>query len=99
MWVLDINQWHCVLQIHVRKLEWKLPSFLRSCLLTTTVKSVFYRLHDEREVGSELPLPGGIRDAQHVSIVLSDVHSELQLQRGRRLIHHGNIHHLHHRAG
>lgn len=99
MWVLDINQWHCVLPIHVRKLEMetaKLPTILS---VDNPVKSVFYRLHDEREVGSELPLPRGIGDAQHVSIVLSDVHSELQLQRGRRLIHHGNNHHLHDRAG
>ena len=71
-----------------------------TCLLTTLAPLlVFYRLHDEREVGSELPLPRGIRDAQHVSIVVSHVHSELQLQRGGRLIYHGNNHHLHDGAG
>lgn len=57
---------------------------------------VFPRLHGEWEVGTELPFPGGIRDTQLVSIVLSYVHSELKLQRSRRLLYHRNKHHTLH---
>ncbi len=65
------------------------------CLLTVLAPVVvFHRLYDEWEMGPELPFPGGIRDAQHVNVVLSYVDSELKLQRGRRLLHHRNNHHL-----
>lgn len=66
------------------------------CLLTMPAPAVvFHRLHDKWEVGPELPFPGWIGDAQLLSIVLSHVHPELQLQRGGRLLYHRNIHDLH----
>lgn len=74
----------------------KLSSF---CVLTLVAPGVvFHRLYHEREVGSKLPFPRRIREPQPVRVLLSYVHPELQLQRGRRLLHHGDNHHLHDRA-
>lgn len=65
-----------------------LPTFSQMKILAPVV--VFHRLHNEWEVGPELPFPRRIRDSQLVNIILSYVHSELKLQRGRRLFYHRN---------
>lgn len=56
---------------------------------------VFCRIHDEWKVGSELPFPRRFWNSKPVNIVLPDVHSELQLQRGGWFFHHRHNHHLH----
>ena len=73
--------------------------FPRICPMTfPSTVIVFHRIRDEWEVGSELPFLGGIRDTQPVSIILSYVQPELELQNRRRLLHHRHIHHLHVRS-
>lgn len=68
------------------------PAFLLLTVLAPVV--VFRRLHDEWQVGPELPFPRRFRDSQLVNIILSYVHSELKLQRSRRFFHHRHNHHL-----
>lgn len=54
---------------------------------------VFCRLHDEWEVGPELPFPRRLWNSKLVHIVLPNVHSELQLQRAWRFFCHRHNHH------
>lgn len=83
------HHWHWIDTINVHAIGWLLLRSPTLCLLTILAPVVvFHRLHDERKVGPELPFPRRIRYSQLVDIILSYVHSELKLQRGRKLFYH-----------
>lgn len=85
------HHWHWIDLINV------LASFSYALFVLTIPAPVvvFHRLHDEWKVGPELPFPRRIGYSQLVNVILSHVHSELKLQRGRKLFYHWHNHHLH----